>query len=144
MRDRLQAIRQADGYYSDIGRDVRLDRRDPSIEDLPQTQVYFEDSATSSSEGARQAIAQPLTVVAFAVIQSQSSEVLGEQLLADIQRAAEVDEVDTLGNLISGAQGGLVPSIFSITLPTAGSNVVAASITYAAPYIRKSGDPEIL
>ena len=143
VRDRLQVINQAAGYYTDVGRDVRLDRRDPDLEHAPLCHLYFEAGEVQRTQNERQSIDQPVTIVAVAPLKSHEPEELGEMLLADIQRAVELND-RSLGGLLSLATEGLQPVAFEISMPESGSNVVAAAISYAAPYIRPSGDPEIL
>lgn len=143
LRERLRVINQAAGYYTDVGRDVRLDRRDPDYEEAPLCHLYFETGEVSAAQNERTRIGQPVTIVAVAKLKSNEPEELGEFLLADIQRAIELDD-RTLGGLLSRAAEGLQPVAFEISMPDSGSDIVAAAISYAAPYIRTSGDPEIL
>lgn len=144
IASRLEVVDQAAGYYSDIGTDVRLDRRPPDVSTLPCVLVYLEPAEVDRVTGNREQVALSITVEAFAHLKPGGHfEGQGVELLSDIQKAVELAD-DTLGGLVSGANQGIRPASFETALPEQGVNAVSARITYAVPYIRKSGDPEIV
>lgn len=149
---RVEAIRESAGYYTNIGDDVRLDQRDPIDHELPVALVYFGERTLSQSRGRVEqdelprggtaTCTIPLTVVGFQEVgRGQSFEVLGHQMVADIQAAVEGFD-ETLSGLVLKSGGGLAWQSDQTFMPEFGSNVVGAAVTYLVPHIRKSGDPE--
>lgn len=143
VADRVATIAPSAGFYSDIGIDVRLDQREPELCDLPCALVFLSAGEVVDAQNRRQAIDQSITVIGYAVPGTQGAQVVGWQLIADIQRAVETVD-DALVGLINQPRGDLIPQSFAVTLPDPGTNAVAAQITYAVPSIRLSGDPELL
>lgn len=143
VAERLAVISQARGYYSDVGCDIRLDRREPNLEDLPCAQVFLSEGSIEDEQNRRHLVGQSLTVIVYDLANGRETEVVGWQLVADIQSAIEGEDV-TLEGLLIGRRDSLAPESFEIILPESGVNAVAARITYAVPHIRKWGDPESL
>jgi len=143
VADRLAVVSQAAGYFSEIGCDVRLDQREPNIEDLPCARVYLSEGVIDERQNDRQAVTQSVNVIAFDRVDTREAEAVGWQLVADIQKAIELDD-NTIGGLLASAREGLAVQSFEVSLPETGANAVAARVTYAVSHIRKSGDPEIL
>lgn len=139
VASRGYAIRQADGYYTDLGSDVRLDKREPDINDLPVLLVYLGTRTAEDTQNKRAKCATTITVEGFCA-PAGDAETIGIEMLADIQRAIELED-ETLGGL---TPQGLEFQSDEIYMPESGENVVGAMVTYTAPHIRKSGDPEIL
>lgn len=140
---RLQVIARADGYYTDIGCSIRLDKREPHLDDMPCCLVYLSDGVAGQVQNQRQRVEQSITVVGFVSRDAREAEEVGIELLADIQRAVELEDA-ALSSLLLNVAYGLTPQEFGVTLPESGVDAVAAFITYSAPYIRRSGDPEII
>lgn len=139
---RVQAISQADGHYSDVGADVRLDRYEPNVEDLPASLVFLGERVREDHRPGAAKAQQSLVIAAYVKADSRGSEEIAIQLLADIQRAVELEDT-TLGGLLQGTQYGLAWAGDEILQPNQGEHIVGAQVTYAIPHIRKSGDPEI-
>lgn len=142
VADRVRVIGQADGYYSDIGRDVRLDRYEPAADDLPAALVFLGERVREGHRPDAAKAQQSLVIAAYVKADGRASEEVAVQLLADIQRAVELED-STLGGLLQGTQYGLAWAGDEILQPDQGEHVVGAQVTYAIPHIRKSGDPEI-
>lgn len=139
---RLQSITQLSGYYSDVGYNVRLDRHEPHDSDLPCVLVFLGERVREDHRADAAKCQQTLTVAAYVQADDRASEEVAVQLLADIQRAVELEDA-TLGGLLQGTQYGLSWAGDEILQPSQGENVVGAQATYAMPHIRKTGDPEI-
>ena len=82
-------------------------------------------------------------VMAYGVLTGRGAQADGIELLADIQRAVEIAD-RTLDSLLRDSVYGIQAQSFDIIMPESGVNAVGASITYAIPHVRKSGDPEIV
>lgn len=139
---RLEVIAQADGYYSDIGARVFLDRRPPRDQDLPCVLAYLGERTVDETGNRRARAAQTVTVAAFVRDDGCGTESVAIGLLADIQRAVEIEDFG-LGGLLLSSQYGLTWQSDQILTPEPGENVVGAEVVYSIPHVRKSGDPEI-
>ena len=137
---RLADIDQASGYYTDIGTNVRRDRREPGSDELPACLVYLGERLVETTNGARARCEMTITVMAYDDCLGDA-EARGIELLADIQRAVELPDV-TLDGLIRD-QHGLAFVSDEIFMPEIGTTAVGARVTYSAPHIRNLGDPEI-
>lgn len=140
---RAASILTAGGYYSNCGATVRYTRREPNKEDLPCTHIWLSERTAEETQNKRSRATQTITVACFVpVVYGDDDEQIGIELLADIQRAIELED-STLGGLLQGSVYGLAWQADEIYQPDEGETVVGAAVTYAIPHIRKSGDPEI-
>lgn len=139
IRDRLQVISQAAGYWSDIGSDVRLSRQQPNDVEAPCVLVYRNNRAVEEMSHAAARCSFTITVEAYAE-RGPDDTLTGEQLLADIQQAVELED-ETLDGLLT-QQYGLAFESDEVFFPETGANVVGAAVTYSAPHIRKHGNPD--
>lgn len=147
VASRVEQIQVSGGYYTDIGLDVRLDRREPNEHELPVSLVFVgertkQDQRGNNARGGTATCSQNITVIGYTALDSAQSEEAGIQLLADIQRAVEGED-STLSSLLLESYYGLNFQSDAIFQPDTGENVVGARVTYGLPHIRKSGDPEI-
>jgi hypothetical protein len=83
-----------------------------------------------------------ISVIGYLPRTSDDFLVLGDAIQSDIQRAVELED-NSLGGLLR-RQYGLAYADSSIFMPEIGADAVAARVTYTAPHIRVSGDPEII
>lgn len=143
VADRVARISPGEGYFSNIGCDVRLDQREPELVDLPCALVFLSPAEIVDAQNRRAVVEQSITVIGYVAPGAQAAQVAGWQVIADLQRAIEIDS-NTLVGLIHQSRGDLIPQSFAVTLPDPGVNAVAAQITYAAPTVRLSGDPELI
>jgi hypothetical protein len=140
---RAAAILTASGYYTNCGANVRYTRREPNIEDAPCVHVWISERTAEEIKNKRARATQTITVAGFAALTyGESDEQTAIKILADIQRAVELEDA-TLGGLLQGSVYGLTWQADEIYQPDEGETVVGAAVTYAIPHIRKSGDPEI-
>ena len=140
VASRLQVISQDDGYYTDIGRSIRLDMREPQADDLPCCLVTMGERTLESNSGCTDRIDMEITVVGYMPLIDQAY-IQGDEILSDIQRAVELED-STLGGLLR-RQFGLAFLSSEIYMPEIGANAVGARVTYSAPHVRVTGDPEI-
>lgn len=143
LAERASQMRVANGYYSDMGETVLRDRQPPHAAQLPCVQIYVGERTQSDTRNRRAAADMPITVIGYRMLGGNESEQVGIEILADIQQALEAGD-ERLGGLLNGATHGLHWSSDQIYLPESGESVVAAEVTYAAPHVRHSGDPEII
>lgn len=140
---RAAAVLTAGGYYTNCGANVRYTRREPNREDAPCFHVWLGERTAEEVKNKRARTAQTITVAGYVPTEyGDHHEQIAIQILADIQRAVELED-ETLGGLLQGSVYGLAWQSDEIYLPDEGETVVAAAVTYAIPHIRKSGDPEI-
>lgn len=143
VQARLQAIRQVDGYFSDIGGDVRLDYLQPDRVEAPLAMLFPGVREVAEDRQTTSAVSQAFTIEAFVQLSAGLGAVeTGIWLWSDIHRAVEQQD-NTLGGLVFKSSGGLQCESEEILYPEAGSNVVGVSMTYAIPHRRRDGDPEI-
>lgn len=144
IADRAAVITIANGYYTDIGAEVFRDRRPPQVQELPAMMIYLGERIGAETQSCRTRCDHTITVSGYvAVNETDSSEELGIQLLADIQKAIEIESDSTLSGELNGAAYGMVFASDEIYLPDTGEDVVGARVTYSIPHIRKYGDAEI-
>ncbi len=135
-------IAQADGYYTDCGLRVFVDARPPQEDAVPCIVIGMQERTVESFLSCASKTTMAITVTGYDALGNELGYKRGQQILADIQRAVETDDI-TLGNLLMGSEYGLSFQSDSVGFPEAGQNVVAGTVTYLAPHIRKAGDPEI-
>ena len=138
---RAQAMLVSGGYYSDLGVDIRLDRRWPPASEVPVTLIYLSERAAAETRAGRARCVQDIPVAGFRPLDADP-EAIGIEILADIQRAIELADC-TLGGLLQASAEGLAFVSDEIYLPEAGENAVGARVTYSVPHVRTMGDPEI-
>lgn len=139
---RLEAISQGAGYYTDIGCKVRKSRREPSIEDTPCVNVVLGTRTVTEARNERQSCEQQIIIVGYLRLMGVETEVLGIEMLADIQKAVELED-ETVGGLLLGAAGGLQFAGDFVVPPEPGEQALAVQVNYSIPHMRRSGDPEI-
>ncbi len=137
---RLESVAMEFGYYTNMGLKVHRDQRPPQADSLPCCMVYLETRSAESQQCDAIRCTLLINVIGYAE-RIDPSEDLGIQMLADIQRAVELED-DTLGGLLRG-QFGLAFVSDEIFMPDVGVNAVGARVVYSAPHVRFYGDPEI-
>jgi len=137
---RLESIAMENGYYTNMGLRVLRNQRAPQLEELPCCMVYIGQRTAESQQCEAVRCAMTINVMGYAE-RIDPSEILGYEILSDIQRAVELED-DTLGGLLRGAFG-LAFASEQILLPEVGANAVGATVVYSAPNIRVMGDPEL-
>lgn len=142
---RAAAITVAGGFYSDIGARVLRDRREPPVHELPAVAVLLGARSAEVVNASAARASLSVDVIGYRTYTDEADiEALGVELLADIQRALELDDTSLGGLVIAAPPGyGFAWQSDEVYLPDPGENVIAARVTYAVPHIRKSGDPEI-
>ena len=140
---RAASVLTAGGYYTNCGANVRYTRRQPNREDLPCLHIWLGDRTSQETKNKRARVSGTVTVAGYvATNYGDNDEQIAIQILADIQRAVELED-ETLGGLLQSSVYGIAWERDEIYQPDEGESVVAAAVTYAIPHIRKSGDPEI-
>lgn len=142
VKARAAVIRKDAGYLTDIGQTIFLDSREPNISEMPCLMIFRSARTVSESKGQRQSCAMPISIIGYASLGGLDAEAIGANILADIQRAMEIEDAD-LDRLLLGSQGGLVFQGDDTIVPDSGVDAVAGEVQYDAPHIRKRGDPEI-
>lgn len=140
--DRLRAIRQVDGYFTNLGFSVVTD---PAEQDEGTLLVYLDGPRALDTAGTRRVkTSQAITIEAAAARDDTSAHHQGARLLADIQRAIEVGDGTLGGLLVTDKQSatGLVWQSDEILYPEAAEGQVGAKVIYQIPHIRRAGDPE--
>ncbi len=137
---RLEVIFQEDGFYTNMGLSVIRTQRAPQADEMPCCIVYLGERSAESQQCDRTRCTMLINVIGYAE-RLPDAEQLGMQIMADIQRAVELEDT-TLGGLLRG-QFGLGFESEEIFVPEVGANVVGARVTYSAPNVRIYGDPEI-
>ncbi len=137
---RLESIAMEFDYFTNMGLKVWRDQRPPQADSLPCCMVYLETRTAESQQCEATRCTMLINVIGYAE-RIDPAEDLGIQMLADIQRAVELED-DTLGGLLRG-QFGLAFVSEEIFMPEVGANAVGARVTYSAPNVRLYGDPEI-
>ena len=140
---RVETITVANGFASDIGLRVFVDSRNPQDTEVPCAMVSFEQRTAESFISCSAKAAMTVTVTGYAAVDAAIGYQVAFDVLGDIQRAVETDDT-TLGGLLSGADYGLSWESDAVGFPDAGGNVIAGTVNYNAPHMRKAGDPEIL
>jgi len=139
---RAAAIRLANGYFADLGARVLRDRQAPYASQCPCLVVALGER-TAAETGYRVALCElTVEVIGYRTLDSGDAESIGVEILADIQRAVELDDAH-LGGLLGGSEKGLAFQSEQVFLPDAGEGVVAGQVVYSAPHIRRAGEPDI-
>ena len=138
---RLADIQVANGYYTDMGLRVILDFRAPQSEELPAVSVFLGERAAESNLGCDARVEMLINVIGYVAKDGGQAYLLGDEILADIQRAMETED-ETLGGLLR-FQYGMAYAADEIFMPEVGADAVGARVSYTAPHVRKYGDPEI-
>jgi hypothetical protein len=125
-----------------IGDTIYRDRREPQADELPCLLIYSGDRIVDVNHNRRGRCEMTVTVAGYRRLDSGESETIGNEILADIMTAVELED-ETLGGLVL-TNPGLSVATESIYLPETGDNVVAAEIVYSVPHVRVDGDPEII
>ncbi len=141
MVARVSQITQLNGYSSDIGERVFVDNRQPQENELPCAMVSMGVRNSTQNLNCASNCDMTLTVVGYVATDSGDAYLQAIDVLGDIQRAVEQDD-PYFGNLL-GSQYGLAFESDEILYPIAGSTVIATRVSYSAPHIRRTGDPEI-
>ena len=141
VRQRVEQISPSNGFYTDIGRDIRLDMRTPQISDMPVSLVYAGGRTVESTMGCNSRVEMEINVIGYLELTGEPFLTLGDYIQSDIQRAVELAD-NSLGGLLR-RQYGLTFSDSEIFMPEIGASAVGARVTYSAPHIRITGDPEI-
>ena len=143
LADRAAVITVANGYYADLGVTIHREQRLPQEAELPILVIALGERLAENTQNKRVRCSQSVTLTGFRSYDGTDAESIGIEILADIQRAIELED-ETLGGLLQGSVYGLAFQSDEIFMPDAGETVVGARVTYAVPHIRQSGDPEIL
>ena len=140
---RLANIAPENGYYSNIGRTILTNAQSVPAECLPCCHVVTGERVATETRNDRAACDMAITITAYHSGLASVNELLGYQLLADMQRAIEAGDM-TLGGLVRDRDGaGLAFVSDEIFLPEIGASAIGARVTYSAPHVRRAGDPEI-
>jgi len=137
---RVAGISIANGHHTDIGADVNRGRAVLDTDSLPSCGVYLQPRTVEkqSSGGARQSLDASVVVEAHHKY-STDPEVTAIKMLADIQKAVEVDP-ENLDGLLHG--NGISFAGDEISYPEEYSNVVSVSVVYSIPHVREYGNPD--
>ena len=84
---RLADIQVANGYYTDMGLRVILDFRAPQSEELPAVSVFLGERAAESNLGCDARVEMLINVIGYVAKDGGQAYLLGDEILADIQRA---------------------------------------------------------
>ena len=136
---RLSVIKVTSGYNTDIGKKVKLGADAMPLDDLPYCAAHIpsRSPAETSRGGARQTVDAQLIIEAAAKYTGNSFDT-AKLLLADIQKAMEIEPENFGGLLIND---GLQWQGDEIIFPAGSSNVVGVTVTYSIPHLRFFGDP---
>jgi len=138
LLERIGAIRKANGYNSEAGRQVFLGESPVLGQDDPESAI-----AIVLGDDAVPYVGENVTVKLVIEFQAHTKADINapwlavEALLADIKRAIELED-RTLGKLLPNK----IERGPSRTLPREpGSTTVGASVTYIATYLERWGQP---
>lgn len=140
VADRCLTITEENGYYTNIGARVLLDLRQPQADELPCIMVFAGQRTVQETLNCAARTDMEIIILGY-VERIDQPLILGDQVQSDIQRAVELED-ETLGGLLRG-QHGLAYASSEIFMPEVGANVVGARVTYSAPSVRLTGNPEI-
>jgi hypothetical protein len=138
---RLRIVNAVAARAEAVGR-VYRDQREPQGPEVPCLMVWAGERTAEETKNKRSRCTFTVTVAGFRSLDAGDSEVIGNEILADIAAAVELED-ETLGGLLR-EQNGLEFLSEEIYFPESGENVVGARVTYSAPHVRFYGDPEIL
>lgn len=140
---RLGAIRTADGYRTDIGASVTRGRfvlRTDTTLAACSLMMLTRTAEETSGGGDKSRVAAQIRIEAHHYYgPDEESEVVAQNMLADIQQAVEIEPFNLDGLL--QAQGFNWAGD-EVIYPDDVSNVVSAVVDYDIPHIRYTGDPE--
>jgi len=143
LAERLKAISIADGYQTDaglgaiwLGQDIDLDEKDPGAVLLISAGVerFVGSQAKLYSEW-------PLSIKAVVKADLDDPLMSAEGMIADTQKAVELDD-RTLGGLVNwNGQHGLILDSIAALEREPGSPTVGIEVVYIAKLQRSWGDP---
>lgn len=140
---RLETILVSNGYRTGIGASVTRGRftiRADSTLAACAVMLLPRTSEQTSAAHDRSRVAAQLRIEAHHYYASdQESEVIGQNMLADIQQAVEIEPFN-LGGLLQAE--GFSWAGDEIIYPEDISNVVSVVMDYDIPHIRYTGEPE--
>jgi len=138
FRARLKTIRVIDGFNTDAGETVLLGEVVELGTDDPDAAVAIVPGDTQvRRDQARKIFVQlPVEIQLIAKVDLDESWVLIEQMLADVQKAMEVDD-----ELIHGYERSLAYAGERVLPREAGMSTTGAGVTYVATWARKWGTP---
>lgn len=138
IQQRLEGIHVAEGYATDAGDTVTLNEAPRFGENDPDIAIAIligEDTPQRQGHAVLQVL--PVEIQALARADLNEPWVVSEQVLADIQRAIEVEDELMRGNAKRAIEIGQTR-----TIPReAGTTAVGVAITYLLHYGRAWGQP---
>lgn len=146
IRDRLRAIKKADGYNTDAGLSIALGVLPQFGPNDPKEAIAIlvgDDQVPAQLNNIR--ITLPVNIAAVAAPTLSEPWVAVERMLTDIKRAIEITTDRSLGGLLVEGNGvlGLYRGTTETMERTSGSDVVGCAITYGCPYVEAFGQPEL-
>lgn len=139
---RLRIINELADRLAGVGDTVYRDRREPQAEELPCFLVWSNGREAGEQRNRRSMCTMTVTVTGYRRLDAADPEQLGNDIIAEIMEAMELED-NTLGGLLM-VQPGLEWVSDQIYMPESGDNVVAAEVIYSVPHIRIDGDAEII
>jgi hypothetical protein len=139
-RERLQAITGPAGFFTEAGRAVYLGELPMLGTDDPDDAIAILGQQDDwRQQGRAFFVRWPVTIWALTKADRDDPYLALEDVLADIERAVELDDL-TLGGLVYQPIVRVAPRL---TLPREdGSSVVGAGVTYANEWKEGWGQPE--
>ncbi|RLA21065.1 MAG: hypothetical protein DRQ61_09050 [Gammaproteobacteria bacterium] len=136
IQARLQVIDGSGLYFTRIGRTVIRGQRRFSENELPASACFMAPRSLESESGERAKMAASVVIEAHHATGTHPEDT-ALQMLADIQRAVELDD-ETLGRLLTGR---LAWAGDQVSYPEEAGGFVSVQAVYLIPHIRHYGDP---
>jgi len=138
FRARLKTIRVTDGFNTDAGETVFLGEVADLGPDDPDTALAIVpgDIEVRRDQARKLFVQLPVEIQLVAKVSLDEPWVRIEQMLADVQKAIEVDD-----ELIHGGERSLTYGSERVLPREAGMTTTGAGITYLATWARKWGTP---
>jgi hypothetical protein len=134
---RLQTILQTNGFNTDAGEHVQLGEVIDLGEDDPDAAIAIvPGDAVVRRQGLKVFVALPVEIQVVVRVDVTGSWVKVEEMLADVQKAIEVND-----ELIHGGERSLEYVTERVLPREAGMTTTGAGITYVCSWARKWGTP---
>jgi len=142
---RLETIRQADGFNTDMGLAVYRGRASYTVQDLatgPAVNLYTSGEEYLDASGNQQRQVLAITVEAFAAFDTDADAV-ADGLLADIKAAVLRADQPTLTDAAGPLGQRLQYVTSSVDLPDPGERMVCLTVNLRCQYFERYGAPTL-
>lgn len=142
---RLETIRQAAGFNTDLGLAIYPGRGGYALQDVtdcPRANVYAAGEAPRDFSGNQQRIEREFAIEAFSAY-ADDADAVAELLLADIKAAVFIADQPRLADAAGQLTQKLEYVSAAIDLPTPGEQMVSVTVTVRCTYFERYGAPTL-